>query len=397
MSNPAVLRGDFDKVPLFSGNKIMQYGRETNVVKALGYKEELGERGERKVVDGEIYTFLTFLNLNFYGMIAKIEIGMPKKYENVLVSYCRNKLGFKNFELDSSWYSWGRYDYTINIEQYKGLISWLKKEGPFKEIVRIHLYTRDVRLKKIKDVEIRGTFAYKKSYSRLYNEEMNQVKITKNGDAILTLGILKNNATLDYFFVIEDSRLNGFYKPDEYNFFAPYKYSIEESFKDIRALKKVVPYLYFPKPYTITISAEELRKAGVRAQDLKRVWKRAKLLHGRKNSSLREIREKLAYMVKRTLTEKNYLNLDKKGDYYYDIELFLTTFNKTGIYYALVYVNDNGVRHSYFLLLNSKYQVFYLRKYNKTVVLEDIELLDGSEILGRYNSFTVFKGVNYEY
>ncbi len=258
MTDPAMLSGKFQDVPRFLNRNYFNYSytskvnvkdtyiaqgnQEINIMEKLNFKKGF----RREVADGIEYEFNQYLILNFFGMIAHVDVGIPVKYLEAHSNFYISRFGISDYR--------GK---EISLKDYESMMKWIKDRGPFEEVVNISLYTRDIRLKKIKDIKLKGVFAFSRSLE-LFADRGGDCS-TNNENIQIIIDVIENGVSLDRIPLISDVN-------EKYGDFRVYADNNEliEYYKNMNLFK--------PRQYEILITKDELKNSGVSIAQIMRTW-----------------------------------------------------------------------------------------------------------------------------
>ena len=255
----SMLNGKYEKVLKFGykdspGRRdiiFSQNGKETNVNEVLGrrliLKSYSGDEMKSVDINGKTYHVLKEIILNFFGMVGVIEVYLPAAYIEEIKNWYKKNLPPETF---------------LDWKGYEKLVEYLRDKN-YKEIVKVTFYTRDVELRKIKEFELEGSFAflpttvYEGSFAfRNFFEYLNIHSIEERDEGlIIELGIANNGVLLDEvpFVYYNNGQI------------LPIDVTGRESFNNLKYAMKM-------KKVEFVIGKEELNKAGVKAEEIKQFW-----------------------------------------------------------------------------------------------------------------------------
>lgn len=297
----------FELIPHFINNynnqKKEYYVRQFNKEIYINEKLDLNDNIWIENINNKIYNFKQIVINNFYGFFAVIDIGIPEEYINIYNNYKYNVI-------NSDRMTWDQFDKYID---------YVKSKGVLKEFVRIKLFTRDINLKKIKEVIISGSFAFEISLSYLKNE-LNSM-FYSDYDLIANFAIANNDVILDDTPFIIDNGITYKLFPD---FVSTNNFS-----KKSNSLK---PFIY-----SIKFSKKELSEFNINANDLIRTWNNYKNIIDQNTISNNKF--VIKEVVKYCITSGLVLDESQIG------------INKQLYIYKPIYINNNN------------YLVYYKNKY----------------------------------
>ncbi len=152
-----------------SGYIFAQNGIEKKIQEQLHYK--LDDKIVTNI-NGENYLGNRSLILNFFGMVAVIDVFSP-------IKYLASDLG------------------RLMSPNYKTFIKWMKEaeNENYREYVVIKLFTRDINLKKITEIHLNDNMLFGASLMTLHSAT-NEMKL-ENGNIIIDMKVLHNGVLVD--------------------------------------------------------------------------------------------------------------------------------------------------------------------------------------------------------
>ncbi len=313
------------------------------------------------LIEGKKYASISKLINNFFGMIAEIVIYIPVQYKTSILGQSQSTSG----------------KFLEKIENEL-------KQDNHEEIVRISLYSRNNKLKKIKEITLKGKFLFEATLENAFPIQNNslsfqipphQVQMTDKGIKY-TLFLISNNFLLDPLLAISDTD-NTSYQKYKYTY-APVSFEIEND--EIKLTGMTKQDFFENSTFQITLYQDSLQKQNM----------------GIRGSSFSEIKS----LIK---TKKNIVIGGKNYIYGPDIDLF---------YASSYYINDINVyivtgilpkeKKSCFIIMNSEGKildtnVYDINNHKMVSFVKNNFIVLLPNIYNEDKEATLFTGVLYDY
>ena len=358
MLDEGMINGNYEKV-LHIGEKrqgrkseivLMQNGIETNLTEAI---EKCSPLIRNRVIDGKEYEFERIVELNFFGMVGVIDVGIPKEYKELRSKFLKkNRFGIELMGR-GGWFIW---------EDYEKFVEFVRKSGKYEEVVKIALYSRNVNITKIKEFDLKGTFAIKASLEHL-KEDINQIK-EENGLLVIKFGVAENGVLLDDLPKMLEGGNSYFLYPD---------YTGKEFFSGRK-------YVLKPKVVELKVEKEELTGCRLEMRNVLEHWNNYKnylknnLIDKALYKKFLQLLQSIVINEKTFKIEKDYIISDVDSKYEKVFNSFILYFFR---------LNDNG---GGYIIVNNQGKILGLI-YDKDIVGSGL----GYSGMKKENAFLQFK------
>lgn len=150
---------------------------------------------------GEInYIFKRIINYNYFGFIAVFDIGIPKDYIDLKDKFYEDvtsgKIKINNINNNLNWTGYDIY------------VDYIKKHDEFSEIFNISLYSRDISLNLITNLNITGKFVFEESL-KFINSIDRFYSYISNNHKIIVMSISGNGVLMDPLPYIDERITNN--------------------------------------------------------------------------------------------------------------------------------------------------------------------------------------------